>query len=123
MTNFSDMLSKAKDMQEKMREAQDKIKKIEVEGVSGGSGQDDNPFGWEEICKNIEENLESDGFQRGVHFEIMLVPNITNITYGRGVGYKFEEEIFEEEISSISATEIRAKLREKGELCLLDNKS
>ena len=37
MTNFSDMLSKAKDMQEKMREAQDKIKKIEVEGVSGGS--------------------------------------------------------------------------------------
>ena len=58
----------------------------------------------------------SDGFQRGVHFEIMLVPNITNITYGRGVGYKFEEEIFEEEISSISATEIRAKLREKGEL-------
>ena len=68
------------------------------------------------ICKNIEENLESDGFQRGVHFEIMLVPNITNITYGRGVGYKFEEEIFEEEISSISATEIRAKLREKGDL-------
>ena len=88
----------------------------DVEGVSGGSGQDDNPFGWEEICKNIEENLESDGFQRGVHFEIMLGPNITNITYGRGVGYKFEEEIFEEEISSISATEIRAKLREKGEL-------
>ena len=37
MTNFSDMLSKAKAMQEKMREAQDKIKKIEVEGVSGGS--------------------------------------------------------------------------------------
>ena len=37
MTNFSDMLSKAKAMQEKMKEAQDQIKKIEVEGVSGGS--------------------------------------------------------------------------------------
>ncbi len=36
MTNFSDMLSKAKIMQEKMKEAQDQIKKIEVEGVSGG---------------------------------------------------------------------------------------
>ena len=36
MTNFSDMLSKAKVMQEKMREAQDQIKKIEVEGLSGG---------------------------------------------------------------------------------------
>ena len=36
MTNFSDMLSKAKVMQEKMKKAQDQIKKIEVEGLSGG---------------------------------------------------------------------------------------
>ena len=36
MKNFSDMLSKAKAMQDKMREVQDQIKKIEVEGVSGG---------------------------------------------------------------------------------------
>ena len=37
MTNFSDMLSKAKAMQEKMKEVQDQIKKIEVKGVSGGN--------------------------------------------------------------------------------------
>ena len=37
MTNFSDMLSKAKVMHEKMKEAQEPIKKIEVEGVSGGN--------------------------------------------------------------------------------------
>ena len=37
MDNFSDMLSKAKAMQEKMKEAQDQIKRIEVEGVSGGN--------------------------------------------------------------------------------------
>ena len=37
MTNFSDMLSKAKAMQEKMKEAQEQIKRIEVEGVSGGN--------------------------------------------------------------------------------------
>jgi len=36
MTNFSDMLSKAKAMQEKMKEVQDQIKKIEVEGQAGG---------------------------------------------------------------------------------------
>ena len=36
MTNFSDMLSKAKAMQDKMKEAQDQIKKIQVEGVAGG---------------------------------------------------------------------------------------
>ena len=55
-------------------------------------------------------------FERGVEYEIMLVPNITNITYGRGVGYAFEEEVFDEEISSISATKIRSELRKKGEL-------
>ena len=37
MTDFSDMLSKAKVMQEKMKEAQDQIKKIEVVGESGGN--------------------------------------------------------------------------------------
>ena len=37
MTNFSDMLSKAKAMQDKMKEAQDQIKKIEVEGKAGGN--------------------------------------------------------------------------------------
>ena len=37
MTNFSDMLSKAKAMQEKMKEVQEQIKKIEVEGEAGGN--------------------------------------------------------------------------------------
>ena len=37
MTNFSDMLTKAKAMQDKMKEAQEKIKKIEVEGLGGGN--------------------------------------------------------------------------------------
>ena len=37
MPNFTDMLSKAKEMQEKMKEAQDAIKKIEVEGEAGGN--------------------------------------------------------------------------------------
>ena len=37
MTNFADMLSKAKAMQDKMKEVQEQIKKIEVEGGSGGN--------------------------------------------------------------------------------------
>ena len=88
----------------------------DVEGVSGGEGQDDNPFCWDSVCESIEKNLLADDYKRGVDYEIMLVPNITNITYGRGVGYVFEEETFDEEISSISATKIRAELRKKGEL-------
>tara|TARA_B100002019_G_C21131906_1_gene528701 strand:+ start:497 stop:904 length:408 start_codon:yes stop_codon:yes gene_type:complete len=88
----------------------------DVQGASGGEGQDDNPFDWETVCKNIENGLSKDGFQRGVEYEIMLVPNIVNITYGRGVGYKFDEEVFDEITASISATKIRKKLRDEGEL-------
>ena len=36
MNNFTDMLSKAKAMQDKMKRAQEQIKKIEVEGKAGG---------------------------------------------------------------------------------------
>ena len=37
MTNFNDMLIKAKEMQKKMQEVQKNIKSIEVEGSAGGS--------------------------------------------------------------------------------------
>ena len=37
MNNFSDMISKAKKMQDQMKEVQDKLKTIEVEGVAGGN--------------------------------------------------------------------------------------
>ena len=37
MTDFQDLLGQAKKMQEKMKETQDALKKIEVEGVSGGN--------------------------------------------------------------------------------------
>ena len=36
MTDFNDLLGQAKKMQEKMKETQEALKKIEVEGVSGG---------------------------------------------------------------------------------------
>ena len=88
----------------------------DVQGSSGGNGQEDNPFDWETVCKNIEEGLSRDGFKKGVEYEIMLVPNIVNISYGRGVGYVFEEEVFEDSITNISATKIREKLRQEGEL-------
>ena len=88
----------------------------DVQGASGGDGQDDNPFDWDSVCTNIEENLLLDGFKRGIEFEIMLVPNVVNITYGRGVGYVFEEEVFDKSITEISATKIRQKLREEGKL-------
>ena len=76
-------------------------------------GVDDNPFDFETVKKKIEERLNPEFEGR---FKIMLVPNITNICYGRGVGYKIEEIELSEEIQKISATKIRAKMREDGEL-------
>ena len=73
----------------------------DVKGVAGGLGNDDNPFDWDQVCENISISLSKDGYERGVHYEIMLVPNIVNITYGRGVGYVFEEEVFEDSIEEI----------------------
>ena len=63
--------------------------------------------------KNIEDKLNPEFEGR---FKIMLVPNITNICYGRGVGYKIEEIVLPEEIQKISATKIRAKMREEGKI-------
>ena len=88
----------------------------DVHGSTGGDGQDDNPFDWDAVCKNIEDELSKKGYKRGVEYQIMLVPNIVNITYGRGVGYKFEEEVFDENTHKISATNIRKKLRDEGKL-------
>ena len=76
-------------------------------------GVDDNPFDFDTVKKNIEEKLNPE-FEG--QFKIMLVPNITNICYGRGVGYKIEEIVLPEEIQKISATKIRAKMREEGKL-------
>ena len=88
----------------------------DVHGASGGDGQDDNPFDWDTVCANIESGLAKDGFKRGEEYEIMLVPNIVNITYGRGVGYVFEEEVFDNSITQISATKIRKQMRDEGKL-------
>ena len=37
MTDFSDLISQAKKMQDKMKKTQETLKNIEVEGVSGGN--------------------------------------------------------------------------------------
>ena len=76
-------------------------------------GVDDNPFDFETVKKNIEEKLNPEFEER---FKVVLVPNITNICYGRGVGYKIEEIVLPENIQKISATNIRKNLRKEGKL-------
>ena len=79
-------------------------------------GQYDNPFKWNEVRQNIVAGLAEHGFTEGVEYVIMQVPNIVDISYGRGVGYTFTQHDLGEEIHNISATKIRRQMRNEGKL-------
>ena len=91
-----------------------------IVGEDAGGGrtatQDDNPFDVNEVKKNIRTALFKEGFEYGGEYIIMEVPNIVDISYGRGVGYTFTQHDLGEEMHSISATQIRAQLRKEGKL-------
>ena len=88
------------------------------EDASGGRTmvQDDNPFTLDQVIQNIKNALMLEGFDYGQEYTIITVPNIVDISYGRGVGYTFTQHDLGEDIHNISATKIRAKLREEGKL-------
>ena len=78
---------------------------IQIRDCQGWQGS--NPFEIEKVKSFIRRDL--DPLYQG-QYEIQVVPNIVNITYGRDVGYKIEQEIFEQSIQDISATKIRRDL-------------
>ena len=89
----------------------------DVSGADAGvEGQDDNPFGFEDVKKRIISGLAEHGYKEDKDFVVVKVPNIVDISYGRGVGYTFTEHDLGEEIHKISATKIRADMRKKEEL-------
>jgi len=89
----------------------------DVSGVDAGvDGQSDNPFQFEEVKKNIIIGLKLHEYEEGREYVVIKVPNIVDISYGRGVGYSFTEHDLGAEIHKISATDIRREMRVKGEL-------
>ena len=70
-------------------------------------GLGDNPFSFIQVKKNIDKDLKDFKFR----YKISKVPNITNIVYGRTVGYKIQKINLGKKIEKISATKIRRKLR------------
>lgn len=78
---------------------------IQIRDVQGW--QDSNPFSFEQVKNFIVRDL--DPIYQG-QYEIMLVPNIVHIGWGRGVGYTSGEETFDESITNISATKIRKEM-------------
>lgn len=66
-----------------------------------------NPFTTEQVIERIDADLSPQYYGA---YRIISVPNITNITYGRDVGYAIEKETLSADIEQISATQIRAHL-------------
>jgi phosphopantetheine adenylyltransferase len=71
-----------------------------------------NPWPQETIVKNVKKELVAFAGK----FRVFPMPNIMNITYGRDVGYKIEQEVFDDSIHNISATKIREQMRKEGKL-------
>jgi len=71
-----------------------------------------NPFPAYEVVENLQQVL----YKHAGKVKIQVVPNLLNITYGRDVGYKIEQETFEREVHDISATKIREQMRQDGVL-------
>ena len=78
---------------------------IQVRDCQGWQGS--NPFAINQVKNNIRRDL--DPVYQG-QYEIQVVPNIVNITYGRDVGYKIEQETFDQATHDISATAIRKSM-------------
>jgi adenylylsulfate kinase len=78
---------------------------IQIRDCQGWQGS--NPFAIEQVKGYIRRDL--DPLYQG-QYEIQVVPNIVNITYGRDVGYKIEQEVFDDATHSISATKIRKEM-------------
>jgi hypothetical protein len=78
---------------------------IQIRDCQGWNGS--NPFAAEQVKDLIKRDL--DPLYQG-QYEIQLVPNVVNITYGRDVGYKIEQETFDDATHNISATKIRKSM-------------
>ena len=79
-------------------------------------GWEDNPFDYETVWHGIRDRLQAEGYSYSEQYIVMRVPNIVDISYGRGVGYTFTEHDLELELKEISATKIRAEMRKNGKL-------
>ena len=91
-----------------------------IVGTDAGAGrtvaQTDNPFVYEEVWHGIRDGLAAAGYNYSEQYIVMRVPNIVDISYGRGVGYTFTEHDLGAIIHDISATKIRKQMREDGKL-------
>jgi cytidyltransferase-like protein len=73
-----------------------------------------NPFTANQVHSNIVVEL-LDLISEG-RVEIIKIPDIESVNFGRGVGYDIIEHVPPQEIHDISATKIREQMKEEGKL-------
>ncbi len=92
---------------ELFKEALNRAERVAI-GVRATYATDEkNPFSFEEV-KNFIDNDLKDEFKG--KYEIIDLPNITNVIYGRDVGYKVEKITLDKEIEKVSATDVRKSM-------------
>ena len=73
-----------------------------------------NPFSVTEVKANIEQHYDIEVSEGKVM--VMVIPDISSIEFGRGVGYDIIERVPPQQIGDISATKIREQMRKEGKL-------
>jgi adenylylsulfate kinase len=66
-----------------------------------------DPFEPKEVIQRIHDDLAKDYYGK---YNVVILPNITGVYYGRDVGYTVEQIKLEDDIESISATQIRKEM-------------
>jgi cytidyltransferase-like protein len=93
--------------QELFKQAMDEGKNILI-CIRDGKPNDKNPFTSTEVRENIM-NYYSSEVESG-KVQVMVIPDICSIEFGRGVGYDIIERVPPTEIGEISATKIRKEM-------------
>tara|TARA_B100001540_G_scaffold88422_1_gene79920 strand:- start:459 stop:1391 length:933 start_codon:yes stop_codon:yes gene_type:complete len=92
---------------ELFKAALERAERVAIGVRSTHATDEKNPFSFEEVCEFINKDLEKD--YKG-KYEIVDLPNITNVIYGRDVGYTVEKVSFDKNVEAISATKIRKSM-------------
>ena len=93
--------------QELFKQAMDEGKNVLI-CIRDGQPNEKNPFTAQEVRENIM-NHYSEEVESG-KVQVMVIPDICSVEFGRGVGYDIIERIPPTEIGEISATKIRKEM-------------
>lgn len=85
-------------------------------GIRDVPTDEKNPYTATQVIELFYKDPETLQWINDGIMDIMIIPDIEGVYYGRDVGYKVEQLSVPEEIAAISATKIREEKRANGEL-------